>query len=480
MPNSRFGKSAMPPLIAMGLVACLSGAAIGFLSVRHRATRWDALEVHRVCPGDLRVTVEATGTIESAANLEIKSKVRGENTITWVIESGSRVKEGDLLLTLDTLQIEDDITERTKHAHNSRSGADHWRSMVKRAKIAIEAYKQGSFPSELMTMETDLAISESNRTTTRNILDYSREMARHGYISDLAVEESEARLLQARLTSDLQKNQMQVLKRFTAAQNIERLEGDLRAAEAQYLAASEQAKMDVIRRDLALKELRLCNIHAPRDGLVLHPARHAWEETPDIEEGATVHQEQLLLIMPDTEQMQITIGVHESLIGNVREGQVANVAISDQTFRGTVREVADVARPGGWWTGGKVHYDVTVALPPKHDWRPGKSAKVHLVLADHSNTLTVPTSAVVQSIGGTFVWVRGAGKVDRRRVHLGDTDGNHVIVSDGLADGENVVLTPVRFIDEARREAGRVMPPVQPSDREASAGVEKPRRGNAS
>ena len=57
---------------------------------------------HTITRGNLIVTVREQGTLESADNTEIKCRVRGENTIIRVVESGSIVKPGDELVRLDT------------------------------------------------------------------------------------------------------------------------------------------------------------------------------------------------------------------------------------------------------------------------------------------------------------------------------------------------------------------------------------------
>ncbi len=44
------------------------------------------LPTHKVTRGELLVTVTEQGTLESSNNLEIKCKVRGGNTIIWVID----------------------------------------------------------------------------------------------------------------------------------------------------------------------------------------------------------------------------------------------------------------------------------------------------------------------------------------------------------------------------------------------------------
>ncbi len=72
---------------------------------------------YTVTRNDLRVTVVEQGILESAENTEIKCKVRGLNTVIWVIDSGTMVQPGDELIRLDSRFIQEQIDERTKYAH---------------------------------------------------------------------------------------------------------------------------------------------------------------------------------------------------------------------------------------------------------------------------------------------------------------------------------------------------------------------------
>ncbi|MHC4431664.1 MAG: hypothetical protein ACYTBS_07480, partial [Planctomycetota bacterium] len=110
-------------LLAAGTIAVL-GAAAAYVPRSGPSQQISPVPTHTIARGDLTVTVTEQGTLESAENTEIKCRVRGENTIIWVIESGAIVKAGDELVRLDTLAIEDAIAERTKFAHLTRSGAE--------------------------------------------------------------------------------------------------------------------------------------------------------------------------------------------------------------------------------------------------------------------------------------------------------------------------------------------------------------------
>ena len=67
--------------------------------------------MYTVVPSDMTVTITEQGTLESSDNIEIKNKVRGQNTVTWVIPSGSVVKAGDELVRLDTKVIEETVSD---------------------------------------------------------------------------------------------------------------------------------------------------------------------------------------------------------------------------------------------------------------------------------------------------------------------------------------------------------------------------------
>ena len=90
----------------------LAGAAAGgWYYFRPAPARADVL-LHTVKREPLVVTVAEKGTLESADNRDIVCKVRAgtkgfASTINWVIDDGSRVKPGQLLMILDDSALKD-------------------------------------------------------------------------------------------------------------------------------------------------------------------------------------------------------------------------------------------------------------------------------------------------------------------------------------------------------------------------------------
>ncbi len=456
------------------LVALLGIIAIGIRTYSEAGSNVETLTAevltHTVGRQALTVSITEQGTLESRENVEVKCKVRGENTVIWVVENGSVVEEGDVLVRLDTLVIEDTINERSKYALWSLSGAESSRANAKRAALAVKEYEEGRFVIELKTLEKDLAIAESNLRVARNMAQHSKQMFERGYAPEVELTEKVFAATQAELGVNEAKNEIRVLKEYTKPQQLEQLRGELKAAEANRDSLNERAKMDGTRRDLALGEKELCTITAPKSGMVIYPSAQSWEKTPDIEEGATVHRDQKLLLMPDLKHMQVKVGIHESMIERVSLGMRAIITLPEQELAGSVLEVAAIAEPASWWTGNLVKYETTVELPELDGLRPGMSAEVEVFLAEYEDVITVPVTAVIESVEGVLCWVKlSSGQVQRRLLTLGDSDDVMIIVDSGLDVGEEVILNPRGVLQEARDVS---LMPNERMDESSEAGQE--------
>ncbi len=469
-------------ILVIGLVTVLAVAATSIWdspSARESGARL----THTIRRGDLLVTVTERGKLESSDNTEIKCKVRGHNTVTWVIESGSVVQPGDELVRLDTLFIEEQINERSKYAHWSRSGAESWRASAARAELAVPEYLEGRYVTQMMTLEKDLAIAESDLRTAQNMLDHVQMMYERGYRSELDVEEKKFAVKRAGLDVEVKKTEIDVLRDYTKTMELTTLRGDLNAARAQFAASDERANADAARRDRALEELEHCVVRARRAGMVIYASAAAWKSSPDIEEGATVHKEQVLLLMPDLSKMQVKVGIHESIIDRITPGLSARVTLPDRTLEAEVSSVSPIASPAGWWTGNVVKYDTIIKLPSVEGLKPGMSAEVEVIVARYEDVLTVPVAAVLDTEEGDFCWVKTIGSSSspqRRSLRLGDTNDMFIIVETGLKDGDEVVLHPLAFIPEAQRAALKPhddverSPGTSPPEPSASVGGAKP------
>ena len=408
--------------------------------------------IHTVARGNLTLSLTEQGTLESSNNTKIKCQVRGDSTINWVIENGTHVKPGDVLVRLENKQIEDYLHERTKYAYLSKDAAIGFRAEATRAGLAIKEYLEGRYLTELMTLEKDLAIAEANVRSAQNMLDHARTMFEGGYVTELQVEQRKFAVREAKLAVDVKLAEIEVLQQFTKKEELTRLKGEWEASKAAANGHEEVLAMDEARIALARKEMERCVITAEKSGLVIYPTNEEWKHVPDVAEGATVHNDQVLLLMPDLSQMQVKVGIHESMVDRIKPGMPAKVTLPDGTLWGEVSSVASVAEPAGWWTGNIVKYDAIISLPSAEGLKPGMSAEVTVIMEQQEDVLMIPLSAVVETEQGFFCWVGSVEEAERRTLQPGESNDQFLVVKSGLQEGVQVVLNPTAHIEEARMQ----------------------------
>ena len=123
--------------------------------------------------------------MESSENIEIKCKVRGQNTVNWVIENGTHVEPGDVLVRLDTLTIEDAINERSKFAFQSRASAENSEALLANAELAIDEYTKGRYVAQMMTLEQSLRLAQAALLSAKNQLEHSKKLKGRGFALSL-------------------------------------------------------------------------------------------------------------------------------------------------------------------------------------------------------------------------------------------------------------------------------------------------------
>ncbi len=439
-------------LLAIAMVVVLvSGAS--FLPTAFSSPDTSTKLTHTIGRGELLVTVSEQGTLESSNNTEVKCKVRGWSTVTWVISSGAVVEPGDELVRLDTKVLEEQFSLTKTNTHNATATLERTKANVAKSEIAIEAYKEGRFRAQLQNLQNELAEKQRNLSKAQEMLKRSEGLFKQGYVNDLQVAGNKFSVTQAELELQVKETEIKVLKEFTRQMQLETMQGNLIAGKSKLASDEAGLSMEIKRRDRAEEELEACVIKAEKGGMVIYPSAAAWKRTPDITEGANVRKDQVLLLMPDLSKMQVKVGIHESMIERVRPGLKARVVLPDRTLDAKVSSVAAVTRPAGWWTGNVVKYDTIIELPPDKGLRPGMSAEVEVIMAVHEDVITIPVAAVIETDEGDFCWIKTSQGTERRLLQLGDSNDVFIVVNGGVKEGDEVILNPAAFVKEAESNA---------------------------
>lgn len=444
-------------MLIAGLLAIAAGA-LPFLSSTISSDDDQAVMTQKVRRGDLTVTVTENGMLESSNNEEIKCLVKGGSTVLWVIETGTFVEPGDELVRLDTSLIEDNITQQQINYERAVANRIIAKSEVDVAQTNIEEYINGTYLEERNTIEKQIFDAEQLVKEAQLAYESAERMASKGMFRTLQLEGEKFSVDSARKDLELKKNQLETLAKYKKKKTLQELQSALEAAKARLAAEDASLKLEKDRLDRELEQLENCVIRAKSEGMVIFPSAAEWKETPDIEEGAVVREQQTLLMIPDLGKMQVKVGVHESKVGRLRLGMRANVELQDSSLVGEVSEIAEVTRPAGWWTGNMVKYDTIIKLEAQKGLKPGMSAIVDIVLAEHRDVIKVPVAAIIESPAGFLCWVKTDQGIKKRVIKLGDTNDEFTIVTAGLSEGDEVVLNPTAYLEEAQIEAMKPLP----------------------
>ncbi|MDR1227098.1 MAG: efflux RND transporter periplasmic adaptor subunit [Prevotellaceae bacterium] len=227
--------------------------------------------------------------------------------------------------------------------------------------------------------------------------------------------------------------------------------------------ALAQSKTNVANAKANLQQadvnLSYADIYSPINGVVLNRA---------VDQGQTVaasfNTPTLFTIANDLKKMQVEADVDEADIGQVRLGQKVTFTVdsySDDTFDGTVSQI----RLQPTVTNNVVTYTVIIEAPnPDEKLFPGMTASVTIVtrseeglaitaealnfrpteeMLAHSKGKPAPVPAPGQAPTGKQrgVWLQTALGLEHRDVKTGLSDGVHVLVSEGLNEGDTVVVS---------------------------------------
>jgi RND family efflux transporter MFP subunit len=110
----------------------------------------------------------------------------------------------------------------------------------------------------------------------------------------------------------------------------------------------------------------------------------------------------------------------QAMKGRIIEGKVTRTAWALDPKTRTIRAEIDLPNPGA-------------------NLRPGLYVWATIVVDEHPNVLTLPTSAVVKDRDKYYCVAIVGGKVTRRRVEVGLSDGTRTEVVSGLEGGETIV-----------------------------------------
>jgi membrane fusion protein, multidrug efflux system len=250
------------------------------------------------------------------------------------------------------------------------------------------------------------------------------------------LDSAQANLAQARAALELAKIQFARDEGLVGTKAISKQDYDTKKNTVDVDEAQVEAAQGAL--ETAKLNLEYCFIHSPIEG-------RAGARLVDIGNVVQANTTSLLLIqrldpiyadftiterdLPEV-QKQMARGNLEARVRLPSDGE-------DHVRTGKVTFLDNAVQNGT----GTVNLRATVPNSDHHFW-PGQFVNVRLVLATDKGAVMIPSEATQISQKGPFVYVvKSDQTAELRVITLGQRQGGNVVVTNGLAAGENVVLT---------------------------------------
>ena len=289
---------------------CVAAAAGGGWWWKHRppAVLPDKYRTALVDRGPITQVVMATGTLQPLTTVNIGTQVSG-TVLERFADFNDHVRRGQVLLRLDPANLQ----------------------------------------ARLRQMQAQLAAAEASLELARATLERNQRLVAQGFISGLALDQSQREYDAGRANVDV--------------------------ARAQVESAQTDVNNSVIK--------------SPIDGVVI-------KRNVDVGQtvAASFQTPDLYLLARDLREMQIEANVSEADVGQVRPGQQVRFTVDaypDAEFEGRVRQF----RLASTTTQGVVTYTIVVSVQNEDErLKPGMTAQTRIVLQSKAEVLRLPTAAL--------------------------------------------------------------------------------------
>jgi RND family efflux transporter MFP subunit len=435
-------------LVLIALILC--SIAIPTISCAKNTETIPANQVATVQRGDLTVDITASGNLAYSDYQDLAFQIAGTSTqqpltvAEVLVKEGDSVEAGQVLVKADTVYLEQAVTTAER--------------AVKTSEIALEkataSFSKITYPYTYKTLGLDVPVTRS-------------------YISDAQRELTEAIAVMHEL--GMSHEQYDWTQYWAVWHNLTDAQEDLAKAKENIRIGSgpdlfgegvipisdywtlKAAQLDMETAEVALdtandnlrqaqEKLKEAVIVAPFAGFIT---------IVNVQGGDEIQRGVVAVRLVDPTKFEAELMVNEMDIFQLKLGGDATVQIDAMPTLTLPSKVTFIS-PTATITSGVVNYEVKVelqapqtgqqeeaptTLPENFQLREGLTVTVSIIVAQKSNVLLVPNTAITTQRGQAYVQVlTPSGAIEARVIQTGISNWQYTEVTEGLNEGEKVVV----------------------------------------
>jgi HlyD family secretion protein len=355
----------------------------------------DRVRVATVTRGDLVQDVSVQGRVVAAVSPTLYATASG--TITLLAEAGERVLEGQVLATVVSPELTNQLQQAESTLEQRKMELE--RQRIESRQLALEKRKAADL--------ADVALVAANREKRR-----ADEAHARGVIPQIDFEKAQDDLRNAELAH----------KHAVADADLfdERLAFELRASE-----------FDVDRQGLFVEDLRrqvdALSITSPVSGIVGDLL---------VDQKAAVARDMPVMAVVDLTRFEVDAQIPESYADDLAIGMTAEVLVGGDRFPGQLVAVSPEI------VGNQVASRVRFSGDTPSNLRQNQRLTVRVLLAEHNDVMMVQRGQFLDSGGGRIAYlVSEKGMAEKRRIETGARSLGAVEIVAGLQPGDTIVIS---------------------------------------
>jgi len=373
---------------ALGLLVWLTG----MLKPTLKRARIRTATVER---GPLESVITAAGTVQPANEQAISSPI--EARILRVLhQPGAVLEAGEPILELDASQPALDLKRLEEKIRQTEQ---------RRRELALDP--------TLNDLRSRREIKQLDAEQLDYQLQQTRQLFDQGLASELALRQIETQVKKARIE----------------VRNLEEtLQGAAQAQQAQLEGIASELRTLEGERGEAERRLERATPRAERPGVLTWVAD---------EEGATVRAGEIIARLAELDRFRVEATVSDVHANRLAPGQPVRIPLDGEELHGSIDRILPAIDQG------IVHFWVALDEPGHDLLHANLRLEVLVVTERRAEVLKIRKGPFVNGTGPQEVFVVRGEAAERRSVRLGLSGYDHYEVLDGLAEGEEVVVTEV-------------------------------------
>ena len=432
------------PRTAIAVVAAVSAISIVVYWTRAGA---DESMVATVTRGELTARLTSSGTLKPIQSITYRSPIPGRDVeIRDLAPEGSRVKAGDVIVRLDTTDLELEVARVRQEFRQAQMDLQVAEGEYEDAGAEVKTIAEGEGALTVEEAQSAFQRAQKKAERLRDEYEHLKPLLDKGYITrdELArtedqLEEAEQELILARRRSDVLVQLSHPREQKRAALALSQKAAQLSHARAKL--SETQSRMEFLER-----LIDGCTIRARGPGLVIYEENLSANPRRKLRIGDRVFATQGIVTIPEVNRMLVEASVGESEVHRVHAGQLAEIhveAFPELELTGKVTRVGTLASTSANRPFDDKRFDLVITLDPTDaDLRPEMSIRADVIVGTRRDVLMLPVTAIFNNQGARVVTVITATGNDVRIVEIGESNDRMVEIAGGLREGDRVSLTP--------------------------------------